>query len=89
MTTLELKAELKKLIDKERSPKKLAAVRGLLVPGTKEERVRKAMVEAVLRSEEDIKAGRVHSLEEFGTIMKERVKMRYARKASARTKKGR
>lgn len=70
----ELKAELKRLIEKERSQKKLAAIRGLLMREGGNNAADQGMMAMALGSEEDIKVGRgrpwseVH--EELGAYIK-------------------
>jgi hypothetical protein len=56
---------LKKLIEDERDPAVLDLVGNLLERRTQGVAFTSDLVERVLRSEEDLKAGRVQSLEEF------------------------
>lgn len=69
MTTPNKKALLKKLIEAERDPAVLDLVDNVLQRRTRGVAFQSDMVKRVLRSEEDLKAGRFQTLEEFGRDM--------------------
>ena len=69
MTTPNKKALLKKLIEAERDPAVLDLVDNVLQRRTRGVAFQSDMVKRVLRSEEDLKAGRFQTLDEFGRDM--------------------
>lgn len=75
MSTLEMKQELVMLIQAEEDPSVLEAIRELLT--NKEEEtdpvLKEKMISRALKAEEDIKAGRVYTSEEFKNKVNEHI----------------
>ena len=87
MTTVQKKAKLKKLLDKEKDPGILELVEKVLERETKAVVFQSDLVKRVLRSEEDLKAGRYSTLEEFDKDMDEFIDGLYAKKPTTAKKK--
>ncbi|MEO8068127.1 MAG: hypothetical protein ABI599_10585 [Flavobacteriales bacterium] len=85
MTTAALKKKIKALVDRKTDTKVLEKVHDLLAKETKEERVRKRMLEVAEASERDIRAGRTYSLEEFDAHIDQFIKDLYTKKAVHKT----
>lgn len=65
MEASEIKQELIKLIDQETDIRVLEAIKPLLVNPELEPNIKEKLTSRALNAEEDIKAGRVYSREEF------------------------
>lgn len=73
MSTVDIKAELKDLIDQETNLSLLEAVKVLLAQGEYDVAVEKEMVSRALKSEEDIKEGRVLDVDEADARLNSRL----------------
>ena len=73
MKTVDIKAELKDLIDQETNLSLLEAVKVLLAQGEYDVAVEKEMVSRALKSEEDIKEGRVFDVDEADARLNSRL----------------
>ncbi|MBX2978047.1 MAG: hypothetical protein KF905_02035 [Flavobacteriales bacterium] len=76
MTIPQRKAHLKKLIDSVKDPAVLERVAKVLEKPVRQS----AMVKRALKAEEDLKAGRFQTLEEFNKDMDEFIESLYAKK---------
>lgn len=65
MTTIELKAEIKKLIEKENDPGILKAIRTLLKKTSLDSDLKEKLTSRALKSNEDINAGRLYTRKEI------------------------
>ncbi|MFD1000517.1 hypothetical protein ACFQ21_14425 [Ohtaekwangia kribbensis] len=65
MKVAEIKNEIQKLVETENNPDILNNVYEILEKAQQEARIKEAIIEGALKAEEDIKAGRVYSSEEF------------------------
>jgi len=65
MTTSDLKKELKTLISQENNPNILEAIKTLLINSSLDPVLKQKLSSRALKSEEDIKANRVYTREEF------------------------
>lgn len=59
MSTIDIKIELKELIERERDPSILKAIKALLKKTTLDSILRDKLSQRAIQSEEDIKVGRV------------------------------
>lgn len=84
MTTASKKALLKKLIESERDPAVLDLVDNVLQRRTRAVAFQSEMVQRVMRAEEDYKAGRYQTLEEFGKDMEQFIDGLYDKKGKAK-----
>ncbi len=75
MSTLEMKQELVMLIQAEENPSVLEAIRELLTNQEEETDpvLKEKMISRALKAEEDIKAGRVYTSEEFKNKVNEHI----------------
>lgn len=73
MHTLAIKEELKQRIDLEEDPAVLDAVKDLLSPPPIDPVLQAKLVSRALKAEEDIKAGRVYTSEEFRSKVNEHI----------------
>jgi len=64
MSTLELKSELQHMIERETDVTILKAIRTILVKTSLDPVLKEKLIVRALKSEEDIKAGRVYSRDE-------------------------
>lgn len=80
MTIPQRKAQLKKLIDSVKDPAVLDKVAKVLEKPVRQS----AMVKRALKAEEDLKAGRFQTLEEFNKDMDEFIEGLYAKKTKAK-----
>lgn len=80
MTIPQRKAHLKKLIDSVKDPVVLERVAKVLEKPIRQS----AMVKRALKAEEDLKAGRFQTLEEFSKDMDEFIDGLYAKKAKSK-----
>jgi hypothetical protein len=80
MTIPQRKAQLKKLIDSEKDAAVLDKVAKVLERPVRQS----AMVKRALKAEEDLKAGRFQTLEEFNKDMDEYIEGLYAKKTKAK-----
>ncbi|MBL0127183.1 MAG: hypothetical protein IPP83_06915 [Flavobacteriales bacterium] len=81
MTAASKKALLKKLIESERDPAVLDLVNNVLQRRTRGVAFQSDMVQRVMRAEEDYKAGRSQTLEEFGKDMEQFIDSLYVKAA--------
>ena len=65
MDTLAIKEEIKQRIDLEDNPIILNAIKDLLFPEESDPIYREKLISRALKADEDIKAGRVYTSEEF------------------------
>jgi hypothetical protein len=65
MKVAEIKNEIQKLVETENNPDIRNNVYEILEKAQQEARIKEAIIEGALKAEEDIKAGRVYSSEEF------------------------
>jgi hypothetical protein len=65
MGALEIKEELRTLIEKENDLKVLETIKGLLVKSSLDPILKEKLTSRAKKAEEDIKAGRVYTREEF------------------------
>lgn len=86
MASVQLKSKVKKLIDKERSIFMLRSVEAMLRSETREAAMRRRMIDAAERSEQDIEAGRVHTWEEVEAELDALFAPKPARKPQAKRK---
>ena len=89
MTTVQKKAKLKKLLDKERDPGILELVEKVLERETKAVNFQSDLVKRVLRSEEDLKAGRHHDWDTVSKEMDELIDSLYPAKTNTKTRRSR
>jgi hypothetical protein len=80
MTIPQRKAQLKKLIDSVKDPAVLERLAKVLEKPVRQS----AMVKRALKAEEDLKAGRFQSLEEFNKDMDEFIDGLYAKKTKTK-----
>lgn len=71
MTALQLRSELKGLLDRISDDGFLEALRPLLLRTAEQNEMQEDMIRVALLSEEDIKAGRTHTREEVEQWLKE------------------
>ena len=76
MKVAEIKNEIQKLVETENNPDILNNVYEILEKAQHEARMKEAIIEGALKSEEDIKAGRVYSSEEFKKLIKDYIKQK-------------
>ena len=76
MKVAEIKNEIQKLVETENDPDILNNVYEILEKAQQEARMKEAIIEGALKAEEDIKAGRVYSSEEFKTLIKDYIKQK-------------
>ncbi len=88
MTSTAKKSQIKKLLEKEKDPGILDLVEKVLERRTKAINFDSDLVKRVLRSEEDLKAGRYSTLEEFDKEMDEFIDGLYAKKPNGPAKAG-
>lgn len=65
MGALEIKEELRTLIEKENDLQVLETIKGLLVKSSLDPILKEKLTSRAIKAEEDIKAGRVYTREEF------------------------
>ncbi len=76
MKVAEIKNEIQKLVETENNPDILNNVYEILEKAQHEARMKEAIIEGALKAEEDIKAGRVYSSEEFKKLIKDYIKQK-------------
>ena len=74
MTTIQLREHLIKLIQREKDGRLLAFLSRILERDSEENAYREMLLEGVKRSEEDIAAGRVYSLDEARLKAKDKLR---------------
>ena len=73
MTTEEIKTELRELIENETDQKVLEEVRDMLQKPALDSVLKAKLTSRALKSEEDIKAGRVYSSKQVKKFLKDRL----------------
>lgn len=72
MNTLGIRSEVKRLIDREKDPSVLELIKSILSAGPLNKEMAEDMMRVALLSDEDIAAGRTHTVEEVRRWMAER-----------------
>lgn len=73
MNAVDIKAELKNLIDRETDLNLLEQIKALITHSDYNSSIEKEMISTALKSEEDIKNGRVYMIEEVEDQLKKRL----------------
>ncbi|WP_375577575.1 hypothetical protein ABWH96_10985 [Marivirga tractuosa] len=73
MKTIEIKAELKNLIDQETNLSLLKAVKALFKQRDFHSSIEKEMISRALESEQDIKEGKVYTIDEAESELSQRL----------------
>jgi hypothetical protein len=76
MKVAEIKSEIQKLVEVQNDPDILNNVYEILEKAQKEAEVKAAMIARSLKAEEDIKEGRVYTMDEFRDFIKGYIKQK-------------
>ena len=76
MKVAEIKSEIQKLVEVQNDPDILNNVYEILEKAQKEAEIKAAMIARSLKAEEDIKEGRVYTMDEFRDFIKGYIKQK-------------
>ncbi len=76
MKVAEIKSEIQKLVEVQNDPDILNNVYEILEKAQKEAEMKAAMIARALKAEEDIKEGRVYTMDEFRDFIKGYIKQK-------------